>query len=134
VRGELDLLVPPLGGAVVAGDQAHAVQAPGVALHERVAGLRLVVGADSYPVTGAANARSLQPTRPGTAEGARADEQADAGEDERGSDRRPLESRRDTPAKPSTASATVGIVHSTAPPHGDDAARLCSPVDRQLSS
>src|SRR5215831_20920524 len=28
VRGELDRLVPPLGGAVVAGDQAHAVHCP----------------------------------------------------------------------------------------------------------
>src|SRR5262245_49850622 len=45
VRGELDLLVPPLGGAVVAGDQPHAVQAPEVAVHERVARLRFIVGA-----------------------------------------------------------------------------------------
>ena len=43
MRGQLDLLVPPLGGAVVAGDQAHAVQPPEVAVHERVARLRLVV-------------------------------------------------------------------------------------------
>jgi len=45
VRGEFDLLVPPLGGAVVAGDQAHPVQPPEVAIHKRVARLRLVGGA-----------------------------------------------------------------------------------------
>ena len=36
-------------------------------------------------------------------------------------------SRRDTPAKPSTANATIGIAHSTAPPYADDTAKACSP-------
>src|SRR6476646_9068155 len=45
VRSKLDLLVAPLGGSVVAGDQAHPVQPPEVAVHERVARLRLVSGA-----------------------------------------------------------------------------------------
>ena len=49
MRSELDLLVPPLGGAVVAGDQAHPVQPPEVAVHERVARLRLVGGALGQP-------------------------------------------------------------------------------------
>ena len=34
VRREFDLLVTPLGGAVVARDDAHAVHAPEVAVHE----------------------------------------------------------------------------------------------------
>jgi hypothetical protein len=42
VRCELDLLVPPLGRAVVARDQAHPVEPPEVAVHECVARLRLV--------------------------------------------------------------------------------------------
>jgi hypothetical protein len=42
VCGEHDLGVLPLGGPVVAGDQAHAVQATKVAEHEGIAGLRLV--------------------------------------------------------------------------------------------
>jgi len=45
VRGELDLLVPPLGRPVDAGDQAGAVQAPEVAVDEREAPLALVRGA-----------------------------------------------------------------------------------------
>ena len=45
VRGELDGLVPPLGRAVDAGDQARAVHTAEVAVDERVAGLRLVVRA-----------------------------------------------------------------------------------------
>jgi hypothetical protein len=45
VRSELDLLVAPLGRAVVAGDQAHPVEPPEVAVHECVACLRLVGGA-----------------------------------------------------------------------------------------
>src|SRR5262249_7366861 len=45
VRSEFDLLVPPLGGAVVAGDQAHPVHPPEVAVHKRVARLRLVCDA-----------------------------------------------------------------------------------------
>jgi hypothetical protein len=45
VRSELDLLVPPFGSAVVAGDQAHPVQSPEVAVHKCIARLRLVGGA-----------------------------------------------------------------------------------------
>ena len=45
VGGELDLLVAPLGRPVQAGDQADAVDAPEVAVDERVAGLGLVVRA-----------------------------------------------------------------------------------------
>ena len=41
VGGQLDLLVPPLGGPVVARDQAHAVQAAEVAVDERVPRLGL---------------------------------------------------------------------------------------------
>ncbi len=40
--GEHDLGVLPLGGPVVAGDHAHAVQATKVAEHEGIAGFRLV--------------------------------------------------------------------------------------------
>ena len=43
--GKLDLLVAPLGRAVVAGDQAYPVEPPEVAVHECVARLRLVGGA-----------------------------------------------------------------------------------------
>src|SRR4029450_11937624 len=39
---KLDLLVPPLGCAVVAGDKSHAVQPAEVAVNERVAGLCLI--------------------------------------------------------------------------------------------
>ena len=46
VRGKLDLLVPPLRGAVDARDQAGPVHPAEVAVDERVAGLGLVVGAD----------------------------------------------------------------------------------------
>ena len=42
MRGELDLLVPPFGRPVHAGDDAHPVDAPEVAVHEGVPGLRLV--------------------------------------------------------------------------------------------
>jgi two-component system OmpR family sensor kinase len=42
VRGELDLLVPPLGGAVMAGDQAHPVESLEIAVDKRVASLGLV--------------------------------------------------------------------------------------------
>src|SRR5919106_4163186 len=49
VRDELDLLVAPLGCAVVAGDQAHAMDPAEVAVDERVAGLRLVGGALGEP-------------------------------------------------------------------------------------
>ena len=45
MRGQLDRLVPPFGGAVVAGDDAHAVQAPEVAVDEGVAALRVLRGA-----------------------------------------------------------------------------------------
>ena len=45
VGGELDRLVPPLRGAVDAGDQPGAVHPAEVAVDERVAGLGLVVGA-----------------------------------------------------------------------------------------
>src|SRR5688500_15004631 len=44
VRRQLDVLVPPLRGAVDAGDQAAAVHALEVAVHEGVAGFRLVSG------------------------------------------------------------------------------------------
>ena len=40
--GAHDVGVLPLGGPVVAGDQAHAVQATKVAEHEGIAGFRLV--------------------------------------------------------------------------------------------
>jgi hypothetical protein len=49
VGGQLDLLVPPLGRAEVAGDDARAVQAAEVAEYEGVAGLRLVRGAVGEP-------------------------------------------------------------------------------------
>src|SRR6266545_6044482 len=42
VRCQLDLLVPPLRGTVVAGDQPHPVQAAEVAVDKRVARLRLL--------------------------------------------------------------------------------------------
>ena len=42
--GELDLLVAPFGGPVLAGDQAHAVQAAEVAVDEGVPGLGTVAG------------------------------------------------------------------------------------------
>src|SRR4051812_303245 len=42
VRGQLDLLVAPLGGAIVARDQPHAVHAAEVSVDERVARLRAV--------------------------------------------------------------------------------------------
>src|SRR6266516_6625645 len=45
VRRQLDLLVAPLGGAVVTGDEAHAMYPPEVSVDERVAGLGLVCGA-----------------------------------------------------------------------------------------
>src|SRR5262249_43764651 len=45
VRRELDLLVPPLGGPVVARDDPRPVQPAVVAVHERVARLRAVVRA-----------------------------------------------------------------------------------------
>ena len=44
VRGEFDLLVPPLGRPVHAGDDAHPVDAPEVPVHEGVPGLGLVGG------------------------------------------------------------------------------------------
>ena len=44
VSRELDLFVTPLGGAIVAGDQACSMQTPEVAVHERIAGLRLIRG------------------------------------------------------------------------------------------
>ena len=44
VGGQFDRLVPPLGGPVHAGDEAGAVHPPEVAVDERVARLRLVVG------------------------------------------------------------------------------------------
>jgi len=44
VRGELDLLVPPLGRPVHAGDDAHPVDAPEVPVHEGIPGLGLVGG------------------------------------------------------------------------------------------
>src|SRR3954449_4215509 len=43
MRGELDRLVVPLGGAVAAGDEPGAVHSPEVAVHEGVAGLGLVL-------------------------------------------------------------------------------------------
>ena len=42
VGGQLDLLVAPFGGTELAGDQAHPVDAPEVAVDERVAALRLI--------------------------------------------------------------------------------------------
>jgi two-component system, OmpR family, sensor kinase len=44
VGGELDLLVPPLGGPVHAGDDAHPVDAPEIPVDEGVPGLGLVGG------------------------------------------------------------------------------------------
>ena len=49
VGGQLDRLVAPLGGAVLAGDQPHAVHAAEVAVDERVPRLGLVVGAVGEP-------------------------------------------------------------------------------------
>src|SRR5262245_27863444 len=49
VGGSLDFLVPPLGRAVEAGDQATSVQAAKVAVHERVSRLGLVGGALGQP-------------------------------------------------------------------------------------
>ena len=49
VGRELDVLVPPLAGPVDAGDQAGAVHAAQVAVHERVARLGLVVGTLGEP-------------------------------------------------------------------------------------
>jgi hypothetical protein len=49
VGGELDLLVPPLGGPVLAGDDAHAVQPAQVAVDERVPGLGLILGTVGEP-------------------------------------------------------------------------------------
>src|SRR5580658_8837001 len=49
VGGELDLLVPPLGRPVHAGDDAHAVDAPEVPVDERVPGLGLVSGTVGKP-------------------------------------------------------------------------------------
>src|SRR5215216_3860857 len=45
VGGQLDLLVAPFGGPVLAGDQAHAVQAAEVAVDEGVPSLGVVGGA-----------------------------------------------------------------------------------------
>jgi hypothetical protein len=42
VRCELNLLVPPFGGAVMAGDQSHPVQPPEITVDKPVARLRLV--------------------------------------------------------------------------------------------
>jgi hypothetical protein len=44
VRGELDLLVLPLRGAVLARDETHAVHPPEIPVDERVTRLGLVVG------------------------------------------------------------------------------------------
>jgi len=49
VGGELDLLVPPLGRPVHAGDDAHAVDTPEVPVDERVPGLGLVGGTVGEP-------------------------------------------------------------------------------------
>src|SRR5689334_11160006 len=49
VGGELDILVPPLGGPVLAGDDAHAVQTTQVAVDECVPGLGLVLGGVGEP-------------------------------------------------------------------------------------
>jgi hypothetical protein len=44
VGGELDRLVSPLGGAIVAGDQSRAMDMPEVPGHERVPRLAVLVG------------------------------------------------------------------------------------------
>ena len=44
MSGELDILVPPFGRPVHAGDDAHPVDAPEVTVDEGVPGLGLVVG------------------------------------------------------------------------------------------
>jgi hypothetical protein len=49
VGGQLDFLVSPLGGSVVAGDQAGPVDSAEVAVDERVPGLCLVGGALGQP-------------------------------------------------------------------------------------
>jgi hypothetical protein len=49
VCGELDCLVSPLGGAVVAGDQPRAMNAPEVPEHESVARLGVLVCASVSP-------------------------------------------------------------------------------------
>jgi hypothetical protein len=45
--GELDLLVSPLGGTVLAGDQTHPMDTPQVPIHECVSGLGVVARAIS---------------------------------------------------------------------------------------
>ena len=42
MRSKLDLLMPPLRGTVVAGDQPHPMHAPEVAVDERIPRLRLL--------------------------------------------------------------------------------------------
>jgi hypothetical protein len=49
VGGELDVLVPPLAGPVLAGDDAHVVQTPEAAIDERVPGLGLISYASREP-------------------------------------------------------------------------------------
>ena len=49
VSGEFDVLMPPLGGPVLTGDEVHPVQAAEVAIHERVPSLGLVGGAIGEP-------------------------------------------------------------------------------------
>jgi hypothetical protein len=53
VGGELDPLVTPFGGAVLAGDQSHPVHPPEVAIHEPVSSFRLIgraLGEPEMPV------------------------------------------------------------------------------------
>ena len=47
--GEFDLLVPPLGGPVVTGDDAHPVQPPQVAVNKRVPSLGVLAGTVGEP-------------------------------------------------------------------------------------
>src|SRR5262249_22240096 len=49
VRGELDLLMPPLGGPVVACDDAHAMDATEIPVDKRVPGLGVVGGTVGEP-------------------------------------------------------------------------------------
>src|SRR5260370_5640831 len=49
VGGEFDLRVPPLGGPVVAGDDAHPVQPPEVAVDKGVPGLGVLAGTVGEP-------------------------------------------------------------------------------------
>jgi hypothetical protein len=49
MRGELNLLVSPLGGTVLTSDQAHPMDAPEIPIDECVSGLGVVARTISQP-------------------------------------------------------------------------------------